>query len=219
MEQVIKNVAEVVLEESLITTSTIPGDIIEAGIDNALCNFEHIKDFIDCALGSQEEADMKKLFAKAVIIAQDQGVLPPALACLPKDPVAIASLVDESLTRIKTAAMADAEKLYPEEALNVIIDRTAARMKVASDILVAKGISTATEAAIQAVSYVFPPVQMVAPAIRTFTQQCVPTVQKAVRKGIDLVASTAKKVVKKIGVRAIEKAQKVGRAVLSFLGL
>ena len=171
------------------------------------------------AMSSPRVKRAQKLFAKAVIIAQDQGVLPPALACLPKDPVAIASLVDESLTRIKTAAMADAEKLYPEEALNVIIDRTAARMKVASDILVAKGISTATEAAIQAVSYVFPPVQMVAPAIRTFTQQCVPTVQKAVRKGIDLVASTAKKVVKKIGVRAIEKAQKVGRAVLSFLGL
>lgn len=74
MEQVIKNVAEVILDESLITTSTIPGDIIETGIDNFLRDFEHIKDFIDCAFGSQEEADMKKLFAKAVIIAQDQGV-------------------------------------------------------------------------------------------------------------------------------------------------
>ena len=42
MEQVIKNVAEVVLDESLITISTIPGDIIETGIDNALRNFEHI---------------------------------------------------------------------------------------------------------------------------------------------------------------------------------
>lgn len=219
MEQVIKNVAEVILDESLITTSTIPGDIIETGIDNFLRDFEHIKDFIDCAFGSQEEADMKKLFAKAVIIAQDQGVLPPALAGLPKDPVAIASLVDESLTRIKTAAMVDAEKLYPEEALNVIIDHTATRLKATSDILVAIGVNTATEAAIQTVSYVFPPIQMVAPAIRTFTQQCVPTIQKAVRKGIDLVASTAKKVVKKIGVRVIEKAQKVGRAVLSFWGL
>ena len=135
------------------------------------------------------------------------------------DPVAIASLVDESLTRIKTAAMVDAGKLYPEEALNVIIDHTAARLKATSDILVSKGISIATEAVIQTVSYVFPPVQMVAPAIHTFTQQCVPTIQKAVRKGIDLVTSAAQKVVKKIGVQAIEKAQKVARSVFNFLGL
>lgn len=219
MEQVIKDVTAAIKDDMYITSATIPCEIVEKDIDNVLPDFKGTKEFIDCPFGSPEEDNMKKLFAKAMVMAQEQGVLPPALACLPKDPVAIASLVDESLTRIKTAAMADAEKLYPEEALNVIIDRTAARMKVASDILVAKGISTATEAAIQAVSYVFPPVQMVAPAIRTFTQQCVPTVQKAVRKGIDLVASTAKKVVKKIGVRAIEKAQKVGRAVLSFLGL
>lgn len=219
MEQVIKNVAEAIHDESLIITSTIPGDIIETNVDNALRNFEHIKDFIDCAFGSQEETNMKKLFAKAVVIAQDQGVLPPALAGLPKDPVAIASLVDESLIRIKTAAMVDAGKLYPEEALNVIIDHTAARLKATSDILVSKGISIATEAVIQTVSYVFPPVQMVAPAIHTFTQQCVPTIQKAVRKGINLVTSAAKKVVKKIGVQAIEKAQKVTRSVFNFLGL
>ena len=219
MEQVIKNVAEAIHDESLIITSTIPGDIIETIVDNALRNFEHIKDFIDCAFGSQEETNMKKLFAKAVVIAQDQGVLPPALAGLPKDPVAIASLVDESLIRIKTAAMVDAGKLYPEEALNVIIDHTAARLKATSDILVSKGISIATEAVIQTVSYVFPPVQMVAPAIHTFTQQCVPTIQKAVRKGINLVTSAAKKVVKKIGVQAIEKAQKVTRSVFNFLGL
>ena len=219
MEQVIKNTAEVIKDDSIITSSIIATNILDEAIDNVLRNYEVIQDFIDCAVGSKEEADMKKLFAKAVVIAQEQGVLPPALAILPRDAVAIASLVDDSLTRIKTAAMVDAEKLYPEQALNEIIDHAAARLKATSDVLVERGISTVTETAIQAVSCVFPPIQIVAPAIREFTKQCTPTIQKVVRKGIDIVSSTAKSIVKNIGIKAIEKVQKVGRKVLSFLGL
>ena len=219
MEQVIKNTAEVIKNDSIITSSIIAPNILDEAIDNVLRNYEGIKDFIDCALGSKEEADMKKLFGKAVIIAQEQGVLPPALDGLPRNAVAIASLVDESLTRIKTAAMVDAEKLYPETAVNIIIDHTATRLKVVADKVVEKGLATVTEAAIQAVSYVCPPVQMVAPAIREFTKQCIPVVQHAVRKGIDVVAKAAKTIVKKIGTKAIKNVQKVGRKVLSFLGL
>ena len=133
MEQVIKNTTEVIKNDSIITSSIIAPNILDEAIDNVLRNYEGIKDFIDCALGSKEEADMKKLFGKAVIIAQEQGVLPPALDGLPRNAVAIASLVDESLTRIKTAAMVDAEKLYPETAVNIIIDHTATRLKVVAD--------------------------------------------------------------------------------------
>lgn len=219
MEQIIKNTAEFIKNDSIITSSIIAPNILDEAIDNVLRNYEGIKNFIDCALGSKEEADMKKLFGKAIIIAQEQNVLPLALAGLPRDAVAIASLVDESLTRIKTAAMVDAERLYPETAVNVIIDQTAARLKVVVDKVIEKGITTVTEVAIKTVSKVCPPVQMVAPAIREFTKQCIPIVQHAVRKGIDVVAKTAKTIVKKIGTKAIENVQKVGRKVLSFLGL
>ena len=219
MEQVIKNVAEVIKDDVIINSSALACDVVDETFDNVLRNYEGIKDFIDCALGSQQETDMKKLFSKAIIVAQDQGVLPPALAGLPRDAVAIASLVDESLTRIKTAAMVEAEKLYPEKAINEIIDHTAIRLKVVSDVVIEKGINTVTETAIQTVSCVFPPIQIVAPAIREFTKRMTPTIQRVVKKGIDVVSSTAKSIVKTIGTRAIKNVQKVGRKILSFLGL
>ena len=219
MEQVIKNATEVVKEDSLVTSSLLSGNIVGETIDNVLRNYEGIEEFIACDFGSPEEANMKKIFAKALVVAQEQGVLPPALAGLPQDVVAIASLVDESLTRIKTAAMVDVEKLYPETAVNIIIDHTAARLKVVADRVIEKGIIVATDAVIKVVSYVCPPVQLVAPAIRVFVKQCIPALQQVVRKGIDKITSAAKSIVKTIGTHVIGAVQKVGRKILSFLGL
>ena len=213
MEQVIKNAAEIVKDDSLVTSSVLLGNIVGETIDNVLRNYKGIEDFIACDFGSPEEANMKKIFAKALVVAQEQGVLPPALAALPQDAVAIASLVDESLTRIKTAAMVDAEKLYPEAAVNEVIDHTASRLKVVTDIVVEKGIATVTETTIKIVSYVCPPVQLVVPAIREFTKQCTPAIKCAVKKGIDKVASIAKTKVKEFGTKAIEKVKKIGKKI------
>lgn len=218
MEQLIINVADALVNDSNISSSILVNDVVEETIDDILRNYD-MDVFIPSEPGSIVEADMKKIFAKALIIAQDRNCLPSTLMDLPRDAEAIASLVDDSLTRIKTAVLVDAEKLYPDQAINSIVDHSVARLKVVSDVMVERGVDTATETAIQVVACKFPPIQLLAPAIREFTKQCTPTIKSVVRKGLDVVSSFAKKTVKEKGIRAIEKVQKVGRKVLSFLGL
>ena len=219
MEQVIKDVTAAIKDDMYITSAAIPCEIVENDIDNILRDFKGIKEFIDCPFGSPEEDNMKKLFAKAMVIAQEQGVLPAALSDLPKDPIAIASLVDDSLTRIKTAVMVEAGNLYPENAVNAIVDRSMVRVNVVADAFIAKGVNMVAAKVISIIAWVFPPAQAIAPVIHFFAHFCTFQIRHKIREGIQKVATTAKNIVKKIGTFAIKTVQKIGRSILNFFGL
>ena len=220
MEQVIKDVTAAIKDDMYITSAAIPCEIVENDIDNVLRDFKGIKEFIDCPFGSSEEDNIKKLFAKAMVMAQEQGILPTALSDFPKDPVAIASLVDDSLTRIKTAVMVEqAEVFYPENAVNAIIDRSVVRVNVVADAFIAKGVNMVAAKAVSIMAWVFPPTQAIAPVIHIFAHFCTFQIKNKIREGLRKVATTAKNVVKKIGTFAIKTVQKIGRSILNFFGL
>jgi hypothetical protein len=219
MEQVIKDVTAAIKDDMYITSAAIPCEIVENDIDNILRDFKGIKEFIDCSFGSPEEDNMKKLFAKAMVMAQEQGVLPTVLSDFPKDPVAIASLVDESLTRIKTAVMVEAGDIFPENAVNAVIDRSIVRVNVVADAFIAKGVNMVAAKAVSIMAWVFPPTQAIAPVIHIFAHFCTFQIKNKIREGLRKVATTAKNVVKKIGTFAIKTVQKIGRSILNFFGL
>ena len=197
MEQVIKDVTAAIKDDMYITSATIPCEIVEKDIDNVLPDFKGTKEFIDCPFGSPEEDNMKKLFAKAMVMAQEQGVLPTVLSDFPKDSVAIASLVDESLTRIKTAVMVEAGDIFPEHAVNAIIDRSIVRVNVVADAFIAKGVNMVAAKAVSIMAWVFPPTQAIAPVIHIFAHFCAFQIKNKIREGLRKVATTAKNVVKK----------------------
>ena len=62
---------------------------------------ETLREFLEMPMNDRREAVMKKLLASAVTLGASVGTLPFELP--DKSPVAIASAVDESLTRMKTA--------------------------------------------------------------------------------------------------------------------
>jgi hypothetical protein len=219
MEQVIKDVTAAIKDDMYITSAAIPCEIVENDIDDVLRDFKGIKEFIDCPFGSQEEDNMKKRFAKAMVMAQEQGVLPTVLSDFSKDPVAIASLVDESLTRIKTAVMVEAGDIFPENAVNAIIDRSIVRVNVVADAFIAKGVNMVAAKAVSIMAWVFPPTQAIAPVIHIFAHFCTFQIKNKIREGLRKVATTAKNVVKKIGTFAIKTVQKIGRSILNFFGL
>ena len=63
--------------------------------------FKCVKDFLEIPLNDPREADLKKLFSTAIVTAIDKGVLPFTIN--ENSPLAIASLVDEGMTRLKVA--------------------------------------------------------------------------------------------------------------------
>lgn len=105
--------------------SLLLGHELGAADINQLKEFKIVKEFLDLPFNDKREVVLKKLFAVAVNIAIKNKAFPIEL----KDTssVAIASMIDEGLNRVKVAYLSSVGQMDVIEATEVLIDRTAAR--------------------------------------------------------------------------------------------
>lgn len=105
--------------------SLLLGHELGAADINQLKEFKIVKEFLDLPFNDKREVILKKLFAVAVNIAIKNKTFPIEL----KDTssVAIASMIDEGLNRVKVAYLSSVGQMDVIEAADVLIDRAAAR--------------------------------------------------------------------------------------------
>ena len=166
--------------------------------------------FMKLPVDDPKEKALKKVMAAAMVTAADKGVLPFPV---PKKASSIASVVDEGLTYVKVAYKMEQGEINPTVATETIINHGIARAvsvvkKVVSKV-VDKVVPVVANVVVDAVSTVFPPVQLVKP----FVQRAVPyvshAVKTAVHAGIQTFAEKAKPVVKTIATTLVSAGQKV----------
>lgn len=173
--------------------------------------FKCVKDFLNLPLNDPKEADLKKMFSTAITIAADKGALPFTIE--DKSPLAIASIVDEGLTRLKVAYQTSTGELDAIEAADALIDRLAVRAVVAADRAIEKGVPMLLDRLCGAMVGAFPQTASLVPVIKSMEKYITPIAKVAARKGIQVIANTAKAAVRKIA----DKAKQVAKKISNFL--
>ena len=180
--------------------------------------YKVMQEFMELPVNDPKEKALKKVIAAAMVTAADKDLLPFPV---PKNASSIASVVDEGLTYLKVAYKMEQGEINPTVATDTIINHGIARAvsvvkKVASKV-VDKVVPVVANVVVDAVSTVFPPVQLVKP----FVQRAVPYVSQAVKTavhaGIQTFAEKAKPVVKTIGTILVSAGRKVGRSIKSLI--
>lgn len=87
--------------------------------------FKCVKDFLEMPINDSKERNLKKMFAAAIVMAKEKGVLPFEMDT---SSVAIASAIDEGLTRLKTGYQVATGELDAIEAADILIDKATARI-------------------------------------------------------------------------------------------
>lgn len=111
--------------------SLLSGRKLEQEEVESLKEFKEVQQFLDSPVGDASEAKLKKVFAAAIIIANEQGTLPFSIE--DKSPIAIASAVDEGLNRVKFSYKLANEDLDAIEVADKLIDATVARVITVAD--------------------------------------------------------------------------------------
>ena len=211
------------LEEMIPTLSALQslaiGKELSEGEVKSIREFKSVQAFLDMPLNDIAENGIKKLFTAAIVAANQKGILKLQEGYANAE--SIASIVDEGLTRIKTAYQLGKGIINPIEADATIADRLAirtasivdivanrleekAQMLVntveqkalsVSDTLVEQGISRASNIICAFVTRAYPPAIVVVPFIKRVEAFVTPIAKAAVKKGIRMVAETARNMI------------------------
>ena len=185
--------------------SLLSGRKLEQEEVESLKEFKEVQQFLDSPVGDASEAKLKKTFAAAIIIANEQGTLPFSIE--DKSPIAIASAVDEGLNRVKFSYKLANEDLDAIEVADKLIDATVARVITVVPIVLNR--------VCDLISKVYPPASVFVPVIKNAEKFIVPAAKAAVRKGLNYVAEGAKTVVRSVAKGLV----KAGKKLASWLGL
>lgn len=156
--------------------------------------FDVVKKFLDLPIGDKCEVELKKMFAYSVIAAKSKDVLPFEL---PDSPVAIASLVDEGLTRLKVAYKTGKGELDVIEAADAMIDSLSVRIVTVADKFIDRGVPVLLDRLCMVMTKVYPPTAALVPYIKMAEKYINVSAKVVVRKGITVIAKAAKSVVRK----------------------
>lgn len=184
---------------------------------------------LDSDFNSQQEQKLKKVVAAAAVVAKHAGTLPKQMEPKKMNPVAIASVADEGVNKLKTAYKVGSGQMTADEAIDKLVDYGAARVtsaidkavpaiKEAADKLVEKATPIIVNTACNAVEKVFPPAKVITPVVRSATPYITEKAKTYVRKGIDIVASYTKKAVKVVAEKVKSTVKSVAKSVCSFFG-
>ncbi|MDD5792560.1 MAG: hypothetical protein PUD22_08260 [Erysipelotrichaceae bacterium] len=180
--------------KSLLLGQEIPLDQIPK-----IKEFSVMKEFLDLPMDDPKEVALKKIIAAAIVTAAEKGVLPIPMEMSPE---AIASLVDEGLTRMKVAYKVANGDLNAIKATEAVINHSMARVvtvvRKLADKLIDQTLPIVADAAVNAVSMVYPQAQLLKPYVRQVLPYVGPMVKQAVHIGINRIAEMAKPVVKSI---------------------
>ena len=185
----------------------------------AIKSIQCIQDFLDADSGSKIETDVKKLFAQAIIVASEKGINPLGL---PEGVSAeqVVSLVDDGLTRIKTAYQLGKgliKDVYQADEINM--EHLAARVETLAEIALEQGIALADMAIdgleqqahskadflldhsdmfITAIEKAYPPAIPVAEFCRVVVNYAKPVIKEYVHQGIAKIGQYAKNTVRSV---------------------
>ena len=159
--------------------SLLAGKLLEKDEIESLREFMFVQQFLDSPIGDASEAKLKKAFAAAVIMAQEQGTLPFSLA--DKSPIAIASAIDEGLNRVKFAYKVSKEELDVVEVADKLIDATVARVVTVADKVIERGVPVVLDKLCKVIAKVYPPAAVFVPVIKATEKYIVPIAKMAVR--------------------------------------
>lgn len=135
--------------------SLLSGRKLEQEEVESLKEFKEVQQFLDSPVGDASEAKLKKVFAAAIIIANEQGTLPFSIE--DKSPIAIASAVDEGLNRVKFSYKLANEDLDAIEVADKLIDATVARVITVADKVIERGVPIVLNRVCDLISKVYPP--------------------------------------------------------------
>ena len=169
--------------------SLLSGRKLEQEEVESLKEFKEVQQFLDSPVGDASEAKLKKVFATAIIIANEQGSLPFSIE--DKSPIAIASAVDEGLNRVKLSY-----KLANEDLDAIEADR-----------VIERGVPVVLNRVCDVIAKVYPPASVFVPVIKNAEKFIVTAAKAAVRKGLNYVAEGAKMVVRSVA-KGLDKARK-----------
>ena len=177
-----------------------------------------MQEFLDASLVGDKDTAMKKLFAAGITLANDAGVLPFDLP--DSSPEGIASVVDDSLTRVKVAYKVATGEIPLEEAADTLIDAAAARVTAIADNVI-DTVATNTDLICDAISVAFPPaaevIQVAKPIIKHVVTRVAPKVKEAIHAGINKVSQMAKEAARPIIAKAREIGVKVKNRILNAI--
>lgn len=172
--------------------------------------FESVKKFLDLPIGDKCEVVLKKMFAYSVIVAKNKGVLPFEL---PDSPVAIASLVDEGLTRLKVAYKTGKGELDVIEAADAMIDSLSVRIVTVADKVIDRGVPVLLDKLCMVMTKVYPPTAVLVPYVKATEKYVNAAAKVLVRKGMGVITQAAKSVVRKV----VSAGKKVAAKIKNFL--
>lgn len=178
----------------------------------SLKEFKVVQQFLDSPVGDASEAKIKKVFAAAIIAANEKGILPFSIN--DKSPIAIASAVDEGLNRVKLSYKLAKEELDVIEVADKLIDATVARVITVADKVIERGVPVVLNHVCDLITKVYPPASVFVPVIKNAEKYIVTAAKVAVRKGLKYVAEGAKTVVRSV----VKGVVKVGKKLVSLLG-
>lgn len=211
IEEAAKNIDKVIRDNQALKSLIIEASSVVTG-DQSQETRQSIQEFLDSPLGDKKEIVMKKAFAAAMVLAKERGLLPN----LPESSHAIASIVDEGLTRVKANYQVGVGKLDPEEAIDHIVDHAESRAVTYVDAAFESGIvREVATAGVVRLAYAIPGIGPIIgpitenyrPIIKSVIACVEQPVREAIKTGIHVVATTAKTIAHKAveGVKSLAK--------------
>lgn len=201
IEEAANNIDKVIRDNQALKSLIIDASSLVTG-DQSQETRQSIQEFLDSPLGDKKEIVMEKAFAAAMVLAKERGLLPN----LPESSHAIASIVDEGLTRVKANYQVGVGILDPEKAIDHIIDHAESRAIAFVDTVFEPGVisEVVTEGVVK-LAYVIPGIgPIIGPITENFRPiiksviACVEQpVREAIKTGIHVVATTAKTIAHK----------------------
>jgi hypothetical protein len=197
------NTASKALIQAVTNNTTLQSVLLEGNvsIDNVkqFASSKVLREFLDAPVGSEKDTQVKKLMATAIHIANQNDCLPFELPS--SDPIEIAKLVDEGLTRVKVAYQSGCGMLDPIEVADVLIDKAAARVVALVDYAFESGMvnQALTKGSVALLTFLkVPNAQAYAPIISNVISRVERPIQNFIKKGINYIAQSAKTTVRKV---------------------
>ena len=170
--------------------------------------FKIVNDYLESPLGDKSETMMKKAFAIAIIIANDKGKLPFPVT----SPEQIAATVDEGLTRMKTAYLIATGEIDTDQAIEILVDRAAARATAFADRAIEIGVPLLADTLCKVMSK-HPATASLIPLVKVAEKYVTPMAKTAVQKGIKATAERTKSFLK----NTVKEGKKVVEKIISWL--
>ena len=179
---------------------------------------QSIQEFLDSPLEDKKEMVMKKAYAAAIVAAPERGLLPNSSA--------IAAIVDEGLTRVKANYQVGIGILDPEVAIDHIVDHAESRAIAYVDNAFDSGMvrEVAAEGIVK-LAYMIPEMGPIIgpiaenykPIIKSVIANVEEPVRTAIKTGMHVVATTAKKIAHAAVEKTKEYAVNITKKLVSWL--